>query len=1010
MSWDDGTARKVKKVHITYDDVIYSVQFTLESDEYITALSGYALSTQDVVTSLTFTTNKKTYGPYGNKFGYQISAPEKTGKQIAGFHGTKDSILNSIDVHYAPIPTGTGGSETGSGAQRLPGEGLVGGTAWDDGSDHDGVTNIYVASTLLGIKNVMFGYMKDGSKQGGHHGGDPTKQEIVINHPDEHLVSVEGWYESSSKFIMGIQFKTNYKICASMGYRYEGDNDYKFTLQVQDKKIIGFHGFASNHLNSIGAYFSPLSSTTTLPIGTGSSGAQKLGAQGVTGGSAWDDGSYHDGVTKIVVRTCTLGVQFVNFYYDNDIGAVHGAPGDPTGSTHHIVINHPDEHLVSIEGWYISNYISGIRFKTNQKTSGYIGYEYKGSGTIFTLQVQDKKIIGFHGFASDHLNSIGAYFVPVPSTSTLPIVPPKRFGAVWDDGTHDKVKKVFIGLGQDVIASVKFEYINGSGVVNGVEHGTPTLLGFEEVHEYITALSAYVETLSTQDVVTSLTFTTNKKNYGPYGNKSGFQIFAPEETGKQIAGFHGTSGNVLNSISGYYAPIPTYKLVAVGGTGGSAWDDGSDHDGVTKITVRTGGVGIQYVKFDYVKAGQPKQGTLHGVHGSRGSTREIVINHPDEHLVSVEGWYDSSNVILGIQFKTNQKTSDYLGYESEGTGTKFTLQDKDKKIIGFHGFASDHLNSIGAYFVLLPSTTTTIPIVPPKKLGAVWDDGTHDKVKKVFVGLAQDGIASVKFVYINGSYRVNGIEHGTPTLLGFEEFTLGSYEYITALSAYTKTLSTQDIVTSLTFTTNKKTYGPYGKKSGFLFTFPEDTGKQIAGFHGTSGNVLNSIQVHYAPIPTVQKLDAQGGTGGTEWDDGSDHDGVTNIYVRSNMDGIQYVSFDYEKAGQPKQGAHHGGSGSRGSKGEIAINHPDEQVVSVEGWYDSANVICGVRFRTNQKIYDYMGYKFDRTGTKFTLKVQDKKPNHRVSQFRHQPAHFPWSLFCTVTLRHRPSYRYPEGA
>ena len=138
--------------------------------------------------------------------------------------------------------------------------------------------------------------------------------------------------------------------------------------------------------------------------------------------------------------------------------------------------------------------------------------------------------------------------------------------------------------------------------------------------EYITALSAYVETLSTRDVVTSLTFTTSKKNYGPYGNKSGFQIFSPGETGKQIAGFHGTSGNVLNSISGYYAPIPTYKLVAVGG---SAWDDGSDHDGVTKITVRTGGVGVQYVKFDYVKAGQPKQGTLHGVHGSRGSTREV---------------------------------------------------------------------------------------------------------------------------------------------------------------------------------------------------------------------------------------------------------------------------------------------------------------------------------------------------------------------------------------------------
>ena len=152
----------------------------MDPDEYITALSAYGktLSTQEVITALTFTTNKTTRGPYGKKTGFQISAPKATGKQIAGFLGTCGSVLNSIDVHYAPIPTGTGGSETGSGAQRLPGEGLVGGTAWDDGSDHDGVTNIYVASTLLGIKNVMFGYMKDGSKQGGHHGGDPTKQEV----------------------------------------------------------------------------------------------------------------------------------------------------------------------------------------------------------------------------------------------------------------------------------------------------------------------------------------------------------------------------------------------------------------------------------------------------------------------------------------------------------------------------------------------------------------------------------------------------------------------------------------------------------------------------------------------------------------------------------------------------------------------------------------------------------------------------------------------------------------
>lgn len=150
-----------------------------------------------------------------------------------------------------------------------------------------------------------------------------------------------------------------------------------------------------------------------------------------------------------------------------------------------------------------------------------------------------------------------------------------------------------------------------------------------------------------------------------------------------------------------------------------------------------------------------------------------MINHPEEYLVSVEGWSDSSNVILGIQFKTNKKTSDFIGYEFDGSGTTFTLQVHDKKIIGFHGFASTYINSIGAYFV--PSATTT-PSIPVKKLnaeggetGALWDDGPHDNVKKVYVGQGNDGVSAVKFEYMNGSQVVFGNEHGKSTMLGFEE-------------------------------------------------------------------------------------------------------------------------------------------------------------------------------------------------------------------------------------------------
>ncbi|CAD5323262.1 unnamed protein product [Arabidopsis thaliana] len=263
MSWDDGSHAKVKKVQLTFDEIIYSIQvtydgatalqsqlrgsvgpksaeFTLAPDEYITALSAYgkSLSTQEVITALTFTTNKTSYGPYGTKSGFQISAPEATGKQISGFLG----------------------------AQKLEAQGNnAGGTSWDDGSDYDGVTKIYASSGRDGIQYVKFDYVKGGvTKQGVLHGrqarGNP--QEFVINHPDEYLVSVEGWYET---VMLGIQFKTNLNTYEIKMYDFTPSTDTKFTLQVQDKKIIGFHGFAGEYLNSIGAYFVPKSSTT--PIG-----------------------------------------------------------------------------------------------------------------------------------------------------------------------------------------------------------------------------------------------------------------------------------------------------------------------------------------------------------------------------------------------------------------------------------------------------------------------------------------------------------------------------------------------------------------------------------------------------------------------------------------------------------------------------------------------------------------------------------------------------------------------
>lgn len=75
-------------------------------------------------------------------------------------------------------------------------------------------------------------------------------------------------------------------------------------------------------------------------------------------------------------------------------------------------LNHTiDEHIVSVKCYYDEGAIQGLVVKTNTRTSALMGYNL---GTKFKLQVKDKKITGFHGSSDKNLNSLGAYFAPLP--------------------------------------------------------------------------------------------------------------------------------------------------------------------------------------------------------------------------------------------------------------------------------------------------------------------------------------------------------------------------------------------------------------------------------------------------------------------------------------------------------------------------------------------------------------------------------------------------------------------
>ena len=132
-----------------------------------------------------------------------------------------------------------------------------------------------------------------------------------------------------------------------------------------------------------------------------------------------------------------------------------------------------------------------------------------------------------------------------------------------------------------------------------------------------------------------------------------------------------------------------------------------------------------------------------------------------------------------------------------------------------------------------------------------------------------------------------------------------------------------DVITSLVFKTSKgrksPMFGPnlLGLVTGTKFGF-EDQGKKIVGFHGRSGDALDALGVYFVhdslstSLSPLYKLDAQGGTEGRVWDDGS-FDGVRTVRVCQDDHRITYLEFEYDKGGKSEK-LHHGVKGGTSSE------------------------------------------------------------------------------------------------
>ncbi|XP_010515220.1 PREDICTED: jacalin-related lectin 13-like [Camelina sativa] len=304
------------------------------------------------------------------------------------------------------------------------------------------------------------------------------------------------------------------------------------------------------------------------------------------------------------------------------------------------------------------------------------------------------------------------------------------------------------------------------------------------------------------------------------------------------------------------------------------WDDGSDHDGVTKIYVRGDREGIQFIKFGYVGTGQLIDESFHGF-SNQCFTQMFEINHADnEYLLSIDGYYnETSGVIQALQFKTNMKTSEMMGGKDDDddddgeTGTKFSLGCNGHKIIGFHGYAEKTLYSLGAYFTSLPITKLEYKDSAKRELydngnsGYLWDDGTFQGVRKVYVYYDGLYIRCVRFEYDNGG-KVESREHGVKALSDVQEreFVLDypneSLMSVKGTSTRVYIEGDRTVITSLSFKTSKgrtsPTFGNEFCRSPVEFEL-EKKGCAIVGFHGRSAYyALHALGAYFSPVPHAQ--------------------------------------------------------------------------------------------------------------------------------------------------------------
>lgn len=226
--------------------------------------------------------------------------------------------------------------------------------------------------------------------------------------------------------------------------------------------------------------------------------------------------------------------------------------------------------------------------------------------------------------------------------------------------------------------------------------------------EEIIGIDGTIGTRGSDKIISSLSFKTNKRIHGPFGQTGDAHFSVPWEEGKFV-GFYGVAGPYIDSIGVY---VKAYEEnIRVGTWGNSIPETRQDlwsfqlekNHHLKKITIDHGDL-IYSLMFTSEHRGLLQTSRLAGGWngGEGGETLTEVTFDWNEEIHAIIGtvglsrgkYYAGQRVISSISFMTNKKTHGPFG---NARGTPFTIPWKDCSFVGLYGVAGWYINSIGVY-------------------------------------------------------------------------------------------------------------------------------------------------------------------------------------------------------------------------------------------------------------------------------------------------------------------------